>query len=180
MDRAETLKIFSVIKANYGNHFKHMSAVDANAMVELWAEMFSDVDYSIVGGAVKAYIACDVSGHPPNVGQINSYISKLTKKDEMTETEAVAMVLKATRNGIYGADEEFNKLPPILQRLAGSPDQIRTWAKMDADELQTVVASNLMRSYRVISKNEETRAALPASVRNLLEQASEKMLMIEG
>lgn len=179
MDRIETLKIFSVIKANYSNFFKSMSKIDAEAMVTLWADMFSDVDYSLVGAAVKTYIATDTTGFPPNVGQINEQIRKLTQKEQMTEQEAVSLVMKAARNGIYNAEREFNNLPPILQRLAGSPEQIKAWAMMDVDELQTVVSSNLMRSYRVIAKNEEIKQSLPGSVKALLESTAD-MLRIEG
>lgn len=179
MDRIETLKIFSVIKANYSNFFKTMSKVDAEAMVALWAEMFADVDYMIVGAAVKSYIATDTTGFPPNVGQINEQIRKLTQKEQMTEQEAISLIMKATRNGIYGAEQEFEKLPPVLQRLAGSPEQIKAWAMMDIDELQTVVSSNLMRSYRVIAKNEEVRQSLPTNIQNMLESAA-NTLRIEG
>lgn len=175
----ETLKVFAVLKANYNNFFKSMSRLDAQAMVNLWAEMFENVSYSLVGAAVKAYIASDTTGYPPNVGQINEQIRRLTQREQMTEQEAVALIMKATRNGIYNAQEEYDKLPPILQRLAGSPDQIRAWAVMDADELQTVVSSNLMRSYRVIAKKEEERQTLPASVAQLLETAADK-LRLEG
>lgn len=171
----ETLKIFAVMKANYSNFFKNMSRIDAEAQVSLWTEMFEDTPYELVGLAVKSFIATDVEGYPPNVGRIKKEIAKLTQKEQMTEQEAVAMILKATRNGLYHAKEEFEKLPPVLQRLAGSPEQIKSWAMMSEHELQTVVASNLMRSYKVIAKREEEHQALPSSIKNLLEQASEKL-----
>ena len=171
----ETLKIFAVLKANYSNFFKNMSRIDAEAQVSLWAEMFADTPYEMVGLAVKSFIATDVEGYPPNVGRIKQEIRKLTEKEQMTEQEAVSLIMKATRNGLYGAKEEFEKLPPVLQRLVGSPEQLRAWARMPEDELQTVVASNLMRSYKVIAKREEEYQALPSSIKNLLEQASEQM-----
>jgi hypothetical protein len=93
----------------------------------------------------------------------------------MTEQEAVMLVMKATRNGLYGAKEEFDKLPPILQRLVGSPEQIRSWSLMSEDDIQTVVASNLMRSYRVVAKQEEYRQALPASLRTMIETTADKL-----
>jgi hypothetical protein len=83
-------------------------------------------------------------------------------------------MMKAIRNGLYGAKEEFEKLPPILKRLAGSPEQLRVWASMGEDEVQTVVASNLMRSYRAIAKKQEVQQTLPSSIKALLEQASDK------
>lgn len=171
----ETLKIFAVLKANYSNFFKNMTRIDAEAQVGLWTEMFEDTPYELVGLAVKSFIATDVDGYPPNVGRIKQEIAKLTQKEQMTEQEAVSLIIKATRNGLYGAEKEYEKLPPILQKLVGNPEQIRSWARMPMDELQTVVASNLMRSYKVIAKREEEHRALPSSMRNLLEQVGEKM-----
>lgn len=175
MNREETLKVFAVIKANYNNFFKTINAKDANAMVNLWTEMFADVEYGLVGAAVKAYIASDIKGYPPNVGQINEQIRKLTASEQMTEQEAVSLIMQATRNGYYNAQEEFDKLPPILQRIVHSPHQLRAWAVMNEDEVQTVVASNLMRSYRVIAKNEEERQSLPNSLKLLIENATDRL-----
>lgn len=180
MNREETLKVFSVLKANYNNFFKSLSRTDAEAMVNLWNEMFADVEYGLVGAAVKTYIATDTTGYPPNVGQINEQIRKLTHREQMTEQEAVLLIMKATRNGLYGAKEEFEKLPPILKRLAGSPEQIKAWAMMSEEEIQTVVASNLMRSYRAIAKREETQQTLPSSIKVLLETATEQFKLESG
>ena len=171
----ETLKIFAVLKANYGNFFKNMSRIDAEAQVSLWAEMFEDTPYEVVGMAVKAFIATDVEGYPPNVGRIKQEIRKLSEKEQMTEQEAISLIMKATKNGLYGADKEYEKLPPVLQRLVGSPSQLKVWARMPVDELQTVVASNLMRSYKAIAQREEYEKALPSSIKNLLGQVGEQL-----
>lgn len=171
----ETLKIFAVLKANYSNFFKNLSRIDAEAQVSLWTEMFADTPYEIVGMAVKTYIATDVEGYPPNVGRIKREIMKLTHQEQMTEQEAVSLIMKAARNGLYGAEKEYEKLPPVLQKLVGSPEQLRTWAKMSADELQTVVASNLMRSYKAIAKREEEQQALPSSIRKMLGEVGEQL-----
>ena len=178
MSRQELLQIFALLEANYEPQFAKKTDLNKRAMVNLWEEHFIDKDYNLVKAAVNAYISTDTTGFVPNVGQINEQIRKLTNPDQMTEQEAVALIIKAARNGTYGAEEEFEKLPPVLKRLAGSPEQIRLWARMDEDELNTVVASNLMRSYKVLAKNEEAQQTLPSSVRAMLEQASER-LMIE-
>lgn len=179
MDRGETLKVFAVLKANYGNFFKTLSRTDAEAMVNLWNEMFMDEPYELVGAAIKAYIATDVSGFPPNVGKIKDHIKKLTQQEEMTEQEAVNLILKACSNSNYNSESEFNKLPPVLQRLVGSPNQLREWAMMDSQVLNSVVSSNLMRSYKVVAERERQTKALPNHIRAFLEQTADK-LMIEG
>lgn len=170
MDRGETLKIFSVIKANYGNFFKNMPKADAEAMVNLWTDMFSDKPYHLVGQALKAYIASDISGYPPNVGQINEQIKNLIQQNGMTEYDAITTIRKAMSNSIYNSQQEFDKLPKIIQRLVGSPNQLKEWATMDMNEFETVVASNLMRSYKVIKKEETEKAMLPKEIKKLIDK----------
>lgn len=178
----ETLKIFAVLKANYSNFFKSMSRIDAEAMVNLWAEMFADEPYEVVGTAIKSYIASDVNGYPPNVGIIKEQMRKLTQTESLTEQEAINLITKACKNGNYGAKEEFEKLPPILQRLVGSPNQIKEWALMDKETFNSVVTSNLMRSYKVIAERERQHQALPSSIQNLISgiAGSKSINMLEG
>jgi hypothetical protein len=175
MNITETLKIFSVLKANYHNFFKNITKIDAEAQVSLWAEMFEDTPYEVVGMAVKSYIATNIEPYPPSVGQIKEQIRQLTQQQEMTEQEAVSLILKACSNSIYNSQEEFDKLPPTLQRLAVSPTQLREWATMDSDVLHSVVASNLMRSYKAIAEKERQHQALPSNLQNLIAEATQKM-----
>ncbi len=180
MNREETLKIFSVIKANYGNFFKNMTKVDAEAMVSLWEDMFQDEPYELVGAAVKAFIASDVDGYPPNVGKIKEHIKKLTQPEELSDQEAANLIFKALSNSIYNAESEFEKLPHTLQTLVGSPNMLREWAMMDSDTVHSVISSNLMRSYRTVAEREKFKQALPGSVKNLLEEATKKLCIEEG
>ena len=170
----ETLKVFAVLKANYSNFYKNITKQDAEAQVNLWNEMFADDTYTAVGAAVKAYIATDTSGYPPNVGKIKNYLLKFMQaEDEMTEIEAANRVLKAVERGIYNSVEEFEKLPETLKRLVGSATRLREWALMNSDELNSIVASNLMRSYRAVRESERQTAALPESVRNVISQIAD-------
>lgn len=176
----ETLKIFAVLKANYSNFFKSVSRVDAEAMVNLWAEMFADEPYEAVGMAIKSYIASDVNGYPPNVGIIKEQMRKLTKTESLTEQEAINLITKACENGSYGSKEEFAKLPPILQRLVGSPNQLKEWALMDKDTFNSVIQSNLMRSYRVLAERERQHQALPNNIKNLIAETTNQLKLQGG
>lgn len=169
MNVNETLKILSVLKANYPNFYKNMSKIDAEAQVNLWSEMFEDTPYELVGAAVKSYIASDVDGYPPNIGKIKEHIKSLTQSDnEMTEQEAFNLIMKALQNSNYNAQAEFEKLPSVLQRLVGSPNMLREWAMMDSDVVNSVVSSNLMRSFKAIKERERVQQALPSSTKNAI------------
>ena len=170
MTREETLKIMSVLKAAYPNFYRGMSRDDALAAVNLWNTMFSDEPYSLVSNGVLALIACDTKGFPPSIGQVKEYIHHIHSQNEMTESEAWELVRKALSNSSYHAQEEFDKLPPILQRIIGSPTMLKDWSMVDIDDLQTVVQSNFMRSFRARLQSEKEYQALPSAIKIQIEQ----------
>lgn len=165
MTDVEAIKILAVLKAAYPASYNRMPDDEAEAVVNLWAEMFNDEPYEIVGAAVKSFIAADISGYPPSIGQIKGSIRKITQPHDMSESEAIAMILEATRNSTYNASAEFEKLPPILRKLVGSPAQLREWAVADSHAVNTVIASNLQRSYRVVQERQREYEALPESIK---------------
>ena len=180
MDRTETMKILSVLRGAYPAFYRDTSRQEAEAIVNLWTEMFADEDYRLVGAAVKSLIVADSKGFPPVIGQVKEYIRKLTAPKEMTESEAWALVSKAIRNGIWGAKEEFAALPPQIQRIVGSPEQLTDWAKMDSDSVNSVVASNFQRSYRAKVKVDKEYAALPSDVKAAIGGLSNMMRLEAG
>ncbi len=163
MDKRETLKIMAVLKAAYPKYYAGISTDDAKQTVSLWQSMFEDYDYTVVAHAVKALIA--VSKWPPSVSEVLDKIRLLTQTEEMTEQEAWGLVCKAVRNSAYHAEEEFQKLPKELQRVLGSHSVLREWALVDVEQLNTVVASNFMRSYRARIQSAREYLALPSEVR---------------
>lgn len=176
----ETLAIMSVLKAAYPSYYRDMNRKDAEGIVSLWTAMFSDEPAELVAAAVKAHIASDAKGFPPHIGAIKSAIQKITQPKEMTEAEAWALVSKAIKNGIWGAKKEFEALPPLVQKVVGSPQQLSDWAMVDADTVQSVVASNFQRSYRAKQKAERDYEALPQDVKTMISGAADKIEMLPG
>lgn len=178
MNRQETLAIMSILKAAYPSYYKGMKYEEANGVVNLWASMLSDYSYDEVAVAVKSLIATDVKGFPPHIGAVIDHIQRnRVRGSEMTEQEAWNLIDKATRNSGWRSQEEFDKLPPILQDLVGSPQQLKEWALMDANDVKTVVASNFQRSYRQKVAQQRDLAALPADVRDSLQALGGGMKM---
>ena len=165
MNKAETLKILSVIKAAYPN----FGSGDINAITNLWNQIFEDIPYSVVNAATLAFISSEIKGFPPSPGQINSLCHKMIDNENITESEAVTLILRATKNGIYGAEEEFKNLPPICQRIVVTPERLTDWAKLSEDEVNTVIASNLRRAYISQVKKDEEIKVIPNGIREQLE-----------
>ena len=177
MTRAETLKIMAVLKVAYPAYYSRMERADLEATVALWAEMFMDEPYDLVNVAIKSFIATDTDGYPPNIGKIKEAVRKILQPEQMTEQEAVSLIIKACRNANYNALREFEKLPEICQKLVGDPQQLKAWALMPAREVNTVVSSNLQRSYKVLAQREREIQALPSSVKQFVIAATDTKLL---
>lgn len=171
----ETLAIMGVLKAAYPSYYKGMARSDAEKAVELWASMFAEDDPANVAAAVKALIATDTKGFPPHIGAVKEKLRKITSPELMTETEAWNLVYNAIKRGLYNSREEFDKLPQMLQRLVGSHTQLKDWAMMDLDTVQSVVASNLQRSYRARAENERELSLMPPDVRGLIGAVADRL-----
>ena len=179
MTRQETGMIMDILTAAYPRFYSGPNTPNKAQTIILWATMFADDPVEVVAMAVKAFIATDKKGFPPHIGAIKDAIVKLKTPDELTEQEAWELVRRACSNANYGAREEFDKLPPVVRRLVGSPNQLREWAMMDSDIFNSVVASNFQRSYRARVASEREYMALPSDVRYEMEQLSGNMRMPE-
>ena len=168
MNYDETRNILSILKLNYPQSFKGWSLQQSHDFLNLWSEAFKDDSVQLVAGAVKSIIYSDTREFAPNIGQVKNKMHKLTAKDELTEIEAWGTVKAALRNSGYHAAEEFEKLPPVVKSLVGSPRQLFEWSMMDTSEIDTVVASNFQRSYKVRAKHEKEMQAIPLEVKEAL------------
>ena len=168
MTREDTIKILSVLRGAYPAFYRDITKQEAESTIALWESMFDEEPYELVGAAVKAFIAGDGKGFPPAIGQIKERIRQITTPEDMTEQEAWAMVSKALRNSTYGSAEEFAKLPQEVQAVVHDPGQLKQWAMSPADEVETVIASNFMRSFRAKQKASKEYMALPTSVKQLM------------
>lgn len=161
----ETAQLIAVIAEIYP---RFMDGRNIETTVQLWHKIFSGDKYAEVEAALFAFVSSDEKGFPPAPGAIRSMLNKLKQpQGETTEAEAWGMVQKATRNSIYNADKEFAALPEDVQSCIGSPATLREYAIMDSETLNTVVASNFMRSYRARAVQVREMQKLPPAVREV-------------
>lgn len=175
MTRRETGIIMDILATAYPRFYAGQDAPDPAKAVALWAEMFAEDDVALVAAAVKALIAADDKGFPPHIGAVKAKLRQITgARRELSESEAWNLIAAAVRNSGYEAAQEFAKLPPVLQRIVGSPATLREWAGMDSETLHSVVASNVQRSYKAISARERELEMLPGDVRQIVKQLAVK------
>jgi hypothetical protein len=162
MTRDETKKIIRIIADSYPNY--NPSCISET--IDVWSMMLEEYPYNQIAMALKAYILTNTSGFAPSIGQL---VGKLKSAEpQLNEMEAWSLVSKAIRNGYYGAEEEFAKLPEVVQKAVGNPANLRAWSHTDEQSIENVVQSNFLRTYRVVVKRESESAKLPDSLRNAM------------
>lgn len=177
MTREDTIKILSILKAAYPSFYKTMTKDEAEGTIQLWSSMFGDDDVLLVINAVKAFIATDEKGYPPVIGVIKKKMREISQPDTMTEMEAWNYIKNAVRNSLYNSKEEYDKLPPTIQKVVGSHNILREWSLIDTNQFDTVIQSNFMRSYKARAEKEKEYLALPQSVREFSKQIAMDMKM---
>ena len=176
-------RLMMIMTAAYPNY----KPSDMRQTLAVWESLLADYDDAQGAIALKAFIASDTSGFPPSIGQIIGLMHY--KPDDLGDMEAWGLVDKAIRNGNYGAESEFARLPEIIKEAIGSPAQLREWAAMDSKTVQSVGQSNFLNAYRAAKKRASNAERMPGEMAKLfqrtrlfpeLEQAEEEPQRQEG
>lgn len=170
MTRDEVIKIQMVIQAAYPNY----NPPDKTITADTWLVLLNDFTYEQVLAAVHAFIRTDKKGFAPSIGEVIDKLQLLFGEKEINAVAAWTMVLKAIKNSTYHADEEYEKLPRIIQRVIGGPQRLTELATME--NLNTSVeSSNFMRDYRAALEADREIQKLPPELKMLTNKACVKL-----
>lgn len=178
MNRDETKNILKTIFQIFPH--RNWEQSDLSYTIDLWSALFVDEPHDLVAAALKAFIVSDTKGFAPSPGQIKEKIRLISQPEQMTEQEAWQIVYAAASKSSYAenAKAAHEKLPDQIKQLVRI-EQLQEWAKMESSEVQTVVASNFMRSFRERRIQRERYEALPADVKAVIE-GTERMGIEHG
>lgn len=184
MTRDDVLQTLAILKAAYPSSFqvngRAMPKRDAEAMVQLWTRQFADEDAGAVRAAVENLISSRTTGFSPTVGEIKDQLHRLRTVDGINDAQAWTLVEKACRRGLYNAREEFDKLPPDVQAAVGGPEQLKSWAAMDSETVNSVVASNFRKTYHTVKVREKEKAMMPPEVKAFIAGVAENLKLGDG
>ena len=176
----EAGKILNLLMTAYPHFYQNYTKAERDSLKMFWASLFEQDDVRIVEAAVKSFIQSDEKGFPPVPGQVRAKMRLIVGRNELSAAEAWGMVMdiinppdenahfQAYARGVNYTEDCFKKLPPLVQRVVYSPEQLRIWGVMDSRTLNSVVASNFMRNYREIAEKEREFERLPADVKTLV------------
>ena len=165
MDREEFRTLVKGMKAVYTDP-KFIADKDA---FDVWFQLLKDLDYEKAGMAVQKHMMS--SRFPPTIADVREQYACITQPQELNEMEAWSLVSSALRNGIYGAEEEFAKLPETVRKAVGNACNLRFWAESGSEAVETVIQSNFIRTYRVVAARKKEAAGMPEGIRRLIQAA---------
>lgn len=167
MTEKEVRQLLAMTQAVYPNY----NPPSREAAVNAWLMCLSEYDNNVVMAAFKAYMTTNASGFAPVPGQLIEILQTLTQPSELNELEAWSIVRKALRNCGYNSEQEFAKLPTVVQKTVGTPQQLKIWA-CDSEFNENVVSSNFIKTYRAEVKRATELNKMPENVRKLIEMVN--------
>ena len=167
MTEKEVRQLLAMTQAVYPNY----NPPSREAAVNAWLMCLSEYDNNVVMAAFKAYMTTNTSGFAPAPGQLIEILQTLTPPSELNELEAWSLVRQALKNCNYNSEQEFAKLPTIIQKTVGTPQQLRIWAS-DTEFNENVASSNFIKTYRTEVKRAAELNKMPEDVRKLIEMVN--------
>lgn len=169
MERENVQNLLAMMQATYLN-FKPENKTEA---VNAWFMALEDYPTEIVMAAFKTYIQINKSGFAPAPGQLIELMHMMSEKQDLNEQEAWAMVRKAISRSGYYYQEEFEKLPPTIQKAVGRPEQLRAWA-LDEEYNEGVVSSHFINCYKTELKRANEISKMPQAIRERIEMLNQQ------
>lgn len=171
MTREDCYTILVLLQTAYPRFYANKDKSELKNAVNLWADMFFEESVETVALAVKFLIANNT--FPPSIAEIKQCIAKSRQKDKPDANQAWQRVKRALANSVYSAKEEYDKLPPEIQRAVGSPVQLYRWALLDASEVESFIARDFMRNYNARLQHECEYLVAPPDVRRVFFEGGE-------
>ncbi len=165
MNQTDAVCLLRSISSAYPRFFRDTSKEQAQKMAQVWADLLPDKTLEEMMIVARVFIRSDASGFPPTIGQLMALLPP--DKEELGENEAWALVRSAISRSRYNAQEEFEKLPKMVQKCLGGHELLTDYAEMDVGQLETVVASGFKRNYRDEAAKAREKRKLPPRLQGL-------------
>lgn len=162
-----TVDEFAKLAAAIKTYYPRDNLLPTDEGIELWYDALKDLDYTQAEQGLRKYAM--TNKFAPGISDIRDCTSGFTKPRELNDMEAWFLVRKAIGNGIYGAEEEFSKLPDVIQEAVGHPRNLRDWATMESGMVDSVVQANFLKNYRVVIQRKEEMDKIPDKIRQTIE-----------
>lgn len=170
---------FSVLVKGMKSIYAQPTFIPDETAYKMWYRLLCDLDYKTLEASIMKHMT--TSKFPPTPADIREGAASVSNTErELTELEAWHLVRRAISNSNYNSEEEYAKLPPVIQKAVGHPSNLREWAQMDTKEVDTVQEALFARNYTAAIKREKELRQMNPQLRKLLEHTAERLYIPEA
>ncbi len=166
MNRDECKKLLMVINSTYPS-FKVDNPTET---LNMWSEFLADYEYEYIMQGLKIYVATSGSDYAPSISRL---IGMARKPQELAQADEVSLwreVRPLISRGIYHAEEDFETLSPMAKRLVGDAGQLREWAMLESEVIDSVIQSNFKNRVATMQKRDTEFNAMPIEVQAMVQK----------
>jgi hypothetical protein len=172
MTKGEVAKLLAVLAAAYPKF-----EVD-DVKVQVWHEIFKDVDYEVANVAAKKIIL--EKTFPPSIAEFREAIISITSPRLMSAAEAWGEVKDAIRRfGYYRESEALASMSPTTARVV----RYMGWREICmSEEPAGVLRGQFLKMYEQVGGREQQQRLLPPDLQAEIKKLADKfdLRMIEG
>ncbi len=166
MDRKHITLILGYLKVAYPYFYKGMEKKDAEEIIVVWQDLFSDCNFELVFTAVKELINSSDNPYPPTIAEIKNKMYELTTEDK-TPTDFWNELVTAIKDSGYHSKEQFEKLSPECKEFIKNPAQLKELAMMDSKTVHSVTKGQFLRQMEQIQKRVKEKALMLNTTKQL-------------
>lgn len=167
----ETTELLAIIASMYPN----FRVDNKSVTIKAWHMVLEDFDYKDIMTGLKLYARTENNQFAPSVNQIIAMTHKPASLCQMDFITAWRFIRKAISRSLYYSEEEFEKLPEEAQKAVGDPSQLREWAQLPSETIDSVTRSKVESQFNALQKRNAELAAMPEDVRELIEKSTPKL-----
>jgi hypothetical protein len=162
--------MLTLLKTAYPRYYKDTTKEEAQNTIYLYQTMFKDEDIELILIAIKELI--NTFQYPPTIADIKNKMYSLQHINNPLKDNNYLWDIfsKACSHSAYNSQKEYDKLPLILQRFAGSPQRLFTYSQLQASEFETVIKGQFLKQIEILKAREKEEEQMLPDVRKELKR----------
>jgi hypothetical protein len=170
MNRKEIINLLGIATANFPN----LQQKDMTPTAVLWEKTLSDVPYDVAENAVIKVLA--TSRFFPTIADIREAVGQITQPRTLDAMEAWGLIGEAIRKYGYTRQKEAME---FLPDDVGEMVKRFTWWELCMSETPDILRAQFRMAWETQSKRRNELKSLPTGIRDLLEDTTKGMKLIE-
>ena len=172
MTTSETTKLLIMINSTYPT-FKVANNNHAD-VIKMWSIILEPYTCESIYQAFVSFARANTSQVTPTPAQLIDIADNLFGENTNDEV-LISEIRQAIHNSAYHSAEEFARLKPLAQHAVGTPENLRAWARLDVEAIETVILSHVRRNLHAVKERKKYNDAYIPTENQVIQRTLESL-----